>query len=66
MSNYLLILRFTSILALKKRSKIIFDRFFNASMLDMNWLKMQSLRLYRLNTNFYIITHSLNSGWLMF
>jgi hypothetical protein len=30
----------------KSGRKIFFDRFFDASMLDITWLKTQSLRLY--------------------
>ncbi len=30
----------------KSGQKIFFDRFFDATMLDITWLKTQSLRLY--------------------
>jgi hypothetical protein len=57
---------FSKFLSKKAVEKYFFDRFFDATTLDMTWLKTQSLRLYWWNTNFHIITKSLNSGWLMF
>ena len=44
----------------KSGRKIFSDRFFDATMLDITWIKTQSLRFYCKNTNFKLITHALN------